>query len=460
MSWRWWRRFRLFIKADSRRTRGRHEGHEVEETKVRWTVVWLLFFATTINYVDRAILGVLKPLLETEFGWSQVDYGWIVTSFQVTYAAGYLLGGRLMDRVGVRIGYALSLGLWSLAGMSHAAAGSLAGFCLARGALGLTQGGNFPAAIKAVAEWFPTSQRALATGFFNAGSNIGAVLSPLVAAWLAVQFGWQTAFIATGAVGFIWIAAWWVLYRSPEQHPRVSASELAFIRSDPPDPPVKIPWISLLAYRQTWAYLIGMFLASPIWWFYVFWTPDFLNKRYDLSLTQSSLPLVFIFLVSPVGGIAGGWLPALLLRRGWSLSASRKTTLLVCALGAVPIITTPLWPGAWPAVAIVALGATAHCGYSANLFTLVSDTVPRRAVSSVVGIGGMAGSIGGILFAQAVSRILDYTGNNYFIPFAIGSLAYLVATGLIHLLLPRLQPMEPGSGGSGRRAKTVALKTA
>jgi ACS family hexuronate transporter-like MFS transporter len=411
-------------------------------TRIRWVVVALLFFATVINYVDRSVLGILKPVLENELGWDQVDYGWIVTAFQVTYAAGYVLGGRLFDRIGVRLGYLLAVTVWSIAEVSHAFVRSVTGFSLARAGLGIAEGGNFPAAIKTVTEWFPKQQRAFATGLFNAGSNVGAVLCPLVVPWLARLWGWQSAFLATGGLGFLWVAVWLAIYRAPDRHPLVSPDELAYIRSDPPDPPVKIPWSGLLRHRQTWVFMVGMVMSSPIWWFYIYWIPDFLNKQHHLQLTQSSGPLVAIFLVADGGGIAGGWLSSTLIGRGWSVNASRKVTLLICGLCVLPVFFTPLVRSLWVSVALVALAASAHCGFAANLFTLVSDTVPQQVVSSVVGIGGMAGSIGGIVFAQAVSRILQATGNNYMIPFAIASMSYLVALAIMHLLLPRLEPMR------------------
>jgi len=411
-------------------------------TRCRWTVVGLLLFAVTVNYIDRAVLGVLKPLLDQELGWDQKDYGWMVTAFQASYAAGYLLAGRLFDRIGVRVGFLLAVSVWSLAAMAHAAVRSVLSFSIARSVLGLAEGGCFPAAIKAVTEWFPREQRAYATGLFNAGSNVGAILCPLVVPWLAQAWGWQGAFVATGAVGFLWVAAWFWLYHAPETHPRISAAELAYIRKDPPEMTAKIPWVELLRHKQTWAFMAGMMASAPVWWFYIFWIPDFLNKRYGLNLTQSSLPLMAIFFFSSFGGISGGWLSSALLRRGWSANAARKTALLVCALAVLPVFATPLAPHVWWAVGLVTLAAAAHCGYAANLYTLVSDTVPRQAVSSVVGIGGMAGSVAGMFFAQIVSRVLHFTHNNYLVPFALAASTYLLALGLIHLLLPRLEPLR------------------
>lgn len=411
-------------------------------TNWRWGVVVLLFLVVTVNYVDRAILGVLKPVLDREFGWDQRDYGWIVTAFQAAYAAGYLLAGRLFDHIGVRLGLGLSVSVWSVAAMAHAAARSVLSFGIVRAVLGLGEGGCFPAAIKAVTEWFPKEQRAMATGLFNAGSSIGAIACPLIVPWLVKCRGWQGAFLMTGAAGFVWLAAWVWLYRSPGRHPRVSSGELAFIRQDPPDRNVRIRWTELMRHRQTWAFMIGMMASAPVWWFYIFWIPDFLNKRFHLNLDQSSLPLVVIFLVSGFGGISGGWLSSRLLRRGWSVNAARKTALFVCGLCVLPVFATPLMPGVWWAVALVALAAAAHCGYAANLYTLVSDTVPLQAVSSVVGIGGMAGSIAGMVFAQIVSRLLYLTNNNYLVPFAMAASSYLSALALIHLLLPRLDKMS------------------
>ncbi len=269
-------------------------------TGIRWIIVALLFFATTINYIDRAVLSILKPMLEEKLHWTQIDYGWMVTSFQLTYALGYVCAGRLIDRVGVRLGFLLSVILWSVAAMAHAVTRSVFGFNIARAGLGLAEGGMFPAAIKTVAEWHPKEERALATGIFNAGSNIGAVACPLIVPWLATRWGWQAAFIATGAVGFVWVGAWLWLYQSPDKHPRVSPAELAYIRKDPVEPVRTIPWLTLLKHRQTWAFVVGMAASSPIWWFYIFWAPDFLNKRYNLGLTQSSLPLIIMFLAASV----------------------------------------------------------------------------------------------------------------------------------------------------------------
>jgi ACS family hexuronate transporter-like MFS transporter len=424
-------------------------------THYRWLVVALLFFAVAVNYIDRAVLGVLKPLLDEELGWSQTDYGWMVSAFQAAYAGGYLIAGRWFDRIGVQRGFLLAVTIWSCAAVAHAFARSVVGFSVARSVLGLAEGGCFPAAIKAVTDWFPREQRALATGIFNAGSPVGAIMCPLAVPWIATHWGWQGAFVATGVLGFVWVVAWVWLYRAPDRHPRVSAAELAYIRKDPKEPSVEIPWLQLIRHRQTWAFMVGMMAASPIWWFYIFWIPDFLNKRFHLNLTQSSLPLMVVFLVSSIGGIAGGWLSSALIKRGWTINAARKCTLLVCALAVVPVFATPLVPGVWWAVTLVTIAAAAHCGYAANLFTLVSDTVPRQAVGSVVGIGGMASSVAGIGFAQVVSRVLEFTGNNYLVPFALAASAYLIALAVIHALLPQLQKMTLTDPAAPAGATTV-----
>jgi ACS family hexuronate transporter-like MFS transporter len=407
----------------------------------RWVICGLLFVATTVNYMDRQIIGILKPDLAKELHWDERDYANIVFAFQLAYAVGYCLAGRLMDVIGLRLGYALAVACWSLVAMAHALMRTVSGFQAARFALGLSEGGNFPAAVKAVSEWFPKSERALATGIFNAGSNVGALVTPLLVPWLTVRFGWPAAFLVTGATGFLWLGAWVALYRNPDRHPRVSSGELAHIRKDPPDPPEKIPWLRLLGHRQTWAFAAGMFLSSPIWWMYLYWVPDFLNKKHGLNLLQLGPPLVVIYLMTDVGSIGGGWLSSWLIKRGWSVNAGRKAAMLVCALCVVPIFFASQVSSLWIAVFLIGLAASAHQGFSANLYTLVSDTVPRKAVSSVVGIGGMAGAIGGMFIAKFMGYILDTTGS-YLIPFALPGFAYLTALGIIHLLLPKLEPLN------------------
>jgi ACS family hexuronate transporter-like MFS transporter len=429
----------------------------------RWVICALLFFAATINYVDRQVIGLLKPTLQAQFGWSEIDYADIVFAFQLAYAVGLLMAGRLIDRLGARVGFAVAIVVWSLAAMAHAEAEafggfagavlavvgltytvSVAGFIFARFALGLGEAGNFPAAIKVVAEWFPKRERALATGLFNSGTNVGALATPLIVPWITITWGWYWAFVATGALGFLWLAWWWVAYRPPEQHPRVSASELAYIRSDPPESTVRVPWRTLLKHRQTWAFAIGKFLTDPVWWLYLFWIPDFLNRNHGLDLTTVGPPLVAIYLVADVGSIGGGWLSSTLMKRGISLNRARKTAMLVCALAVLPIAFAAGAKELWVAVALISVAAAAHQGWSANLFTLTSDTFPRQAVGSVVGLGGMAGAIGGMLIAKLTGYILQATGS-YVPVFLIAASAYLIALAVIHLLMPRLEParLEP-----------------
>lgn len=407
----------------------------------RWVICALLFFATTINYIDRQVIGILKQTLEVQFRWSEKDYADIVFAFQFAYAAGYLLAGRFMDLVGVRVGYALAVTVWSVAAAGHAMMRTVFGFQAARFGLGLAEGGNFPAAIKTVSEWFPRKERALATGIFNAGSNVGALMTPLLAPWLTLKYGWQAGFVVTASLGLLWLVAWWLIYEQPQRHRRVLPGELAYIQSDPPDPPARISWWQLLGHRQTWAFSTGMFLSAPIWWMYLYWVPDFLHKKHGLNLLQIGPPLVVIYLMTDVGSIGGGWLSSRLIKGGWSVNAARKTALLVCALCVAPIFFASQVSSLWLAVFLIGLAASAHQGFSANLFTLVSDMVPRKAVSSVVGIGGMMGAIGGMFIAKFMGFILDKTGS-YLIPFALPGVAYLTALLIIHLLLPRLEPMK------------------
>jgi ACS family hexuronate transporter-like MFS transporter len=405
----------------------------------RWGICTLLFFAATINYIDRQVIGILKPTLQTEIGWTEVEYSWIVFSFQAAYAVGLLVVGGLMDWLGTRKGFSIAIIFWSIAAMGHAFAASVMGFAFARFMLGLGEAGNFPASIKTVAEWFPKKERAFATGIFNSGTNIGALVTPLIVPVITLAWGWRWAFILTGAIGFIWLIFWWILYRNPNEHPKLSKSELQHIQSDPPDPAVKVPWLKLLPHRQTWAFALGKFLTDPIWWVYLFWLPDFLNKKHGLGLKDFGLPLVVIYLIADVGSIGGGWLSSALIKRGWSINAGRKTAMLICAVCVVPIIFASQTSNLWVAVVLIGIAAAAHQGWSANIFTLVSDTFPRQAVGSVVGIGGMAGAVGGMLIARLVGEILERTGS--YVPiFIIAGFAYLIALLVIHLLVPKLEP--------------------
>ena len=411
-------------------------------TSYRWTVCALLFFATTINYMDRQVLGILAPTLTRELGWSETAYGDIVSWFSFAYALGFIGVGRLMDRFGVRRGFAGAIVAWSLAAMAHALATTSLGFAYARAALGLGESGNFPGAIKATAEWFPRRERALATGIFNAGSNIGAIVTPLVVPIIVRQWGWREAFVFIGALGFIWLAFWLWIYRSPEDHKRVSPAELAHIRSDPVEATTRVAWFRLLSHRQTWGFVLGKFLTDPIWWFYLYWLPKFLDARFGVKLDSVALPLIVIYLVADVGSVGGGWLSSALINRGWSVNRGRKTAMLIAALLIVPTMFAPSAQTLWGAVAIVSVAAAAHQWWSANIFTTASDMFPRRAVASVVGLGGFAGAMGGVLFQRVTGRILTATGNNYSVIFMICGLAYVTAWLVLHLLAPRLEPVR------------------
>jgi MFS transporter, ACS family, aldohexuronate transporter len=420
--------------------------HETLGQKVgryRWVICGLLFFATTVNYIDRQVLGLLAKDLKEAIHWTDVDYGNIVAAFNAAYAFGLLLAGRLMDRIGTRVGYALAIVWWSLAAMAHALARTPLGFGAARAALGFGEAGNFPAAIKTVAEWFPKKERAFATGLFNAGSNVGAIVAPLTVPWIAGHWGWPRAFILTGAFGFLWLMLWLPTYRRPENHARVSAAELAHIQSDPPDPPAeKIPWVRLIPHRQTSAFAIGKYLTDPVWWFYLYWIPTFFREHYKMDLLGSAKPLIVIYVIADVGSIGGGWLSSTFIKRGWTINRARKTAMLICALAVMPIIFASNVQNLWVAALLIGLAAAAHQGWSCNLFTTTSDMFPRRAVGSVVGIGGMAGALGGATMAVAVGYILESTGQNFSIVFMMAGTLYLFALLLIHLLAPQLAPVE------------------
>lgn len=424
---------------------------------VRWIICGLLFLAATINYIDRQVIGILKPTLQAEFGWSELDYGDIVFAFQLAYGIGFIFAGRMMDRLGTKVGFSVAIVLWSLAAIGHAEAvvvgemvgpifafagfgysTSVAGFIFMRFLLGIGEAGNFPAAIKTVAEWFPRRERALATGIFNSGTNIGALMTPLIVPWITLSYGWYWAFVVTGLIGFFWLILWWALYSSPEKHPTVTPAELAYIRSDPAEPSKFLPWRKLLPHRQAWAFAAGKFLTDPVWWLYLFWIPDFLNRNHGLDLTRMGPPLIVIYLVADFGSIGGGWLSSTLIGRGWSVNAARKTAMLTMALAVVPIVFASSVQNLWVAVALVSIAAAAHQGWSANLFTLTSDMFPKAAVGSVVGFGGMSGAIGGMLIAKVTAYLLETTGS-YLPVFIMAGCMYLVALGVIHLLVPKLE---------------------
>ncbi|MBK8946324.1 MAG: MFS transporter [Ignavibacteriae bacterium] len=405
----------------------------------RWLIVALIFFATTINYVDRAVLGVLAPTLRDEIGWSDQEYGYISAAFTLAYAIGFLFAGWFIDKVGSKLGYTLYLTIWSLAAAAHALVKSTFGFGIARFALGIGESGNFPAAIKTVAEWFPKKERALATGIFNAGTNVGAVIAPLVVPWLALNWGWQSAFIVTGLSGLIWIVFWWPVYKKPSEHPKVSEAELAHIESDPPDPAIKISWSRLLQFKQTWAFASGKFLTDAIWWFYLFWFPLFMNDRFGVNLSSIGLPMIVVYVLADFGSVGGGWLSSFLLKKNWTVNAARKIAMLICALLILPVAASPYVEDKWIAVILIGVAAAAHQGFSANIFTTTSDMFPRKAVGSVVGIGGFAGAMGGFIMNLGAGWLKQNTGS-YEIMFAIAAVIYLIALLIMHVLVPKLEP--------------------
>ena len=406
--------------------------------RVRWGICALLFFATTINYIDRQMISVLKPTLQGEYGWDETTYANIVFSFQLAYAIGYVVFGRLIDKLGARFGYSLAATIWGLAAMAHALASNATHFMVARFALGLGESGNFPAGVKAVAEWFPKKERAFAIGIFNAGANIGAILTPLIAPFLVIWFGWRVAFLCTGAIVFLWVAIWWIVYRRPREKKNLSAEELAYIESDPADAPGDVKWLPLLRHRQTWAYAIGKFMIDPIWWFFLFWLPSFFAQQHGLNLLTFGLPLAAIYIISDVGSVAGGWLSSKLIHRGWSVNKARKTAMLVCALCVPPVMLAPGVASVWGAVLLIGLATAAHQGFSANLYTIPSDLFPRKAVGAIIGIGGTLGAVGGMFMAKFTGWVLDATGS-YMPMFVIAGSSYLLALLVIHLLVPRME---------------------
>src|SRR3984957_2393462 len=405
----------------------------------RWVICALLLFGTTKNYMDRNVLGVLNKTLQHDLGWSEIGFSNLVMAFQAAYAVGMLLTGRLIDKLGTRLGYALAMTFWSLASMGTALGNSLTSFAISRAALGFGEAAVFPASIKAVAEWFPKKERGLATGSFNAGTSFGAMLAPLIVPWLNARWGWRGAFVGIGALGFVWLFFWLLIYRQPEQHPRVRKAELDYIRSDPPDSPVRTKWSALLPLRQTWAFVAGKFLTDPVWWFYLFWIPGFLQSKHGLALTGLGPPIVAIYLISDVGSVGGGWISSFLIKRGHSVKVARKMAMLICAVGVIPVVFAYRVESTWSAVLLIGLAAAFHQGFSANLFTLTSDMFPARAVGSVVGIGGMAGAIGGLCIASVVGYAWQWPGGHLILFFMAGS-AYLLALALIHALVPRLEP--------------------
>ncbi|HTF19274.1 MAG TPA: MFS transporter [Chryseolinea sp.] len=417
----------------------------------RWVVCALLFFATTINYIDRQVIGLLKPTLEQEYNWSESDYANIVMAFSAAYALGLLLFGRIVDKIGTKLGYTISVLFWSIAAMLHAGVQSTLGFGAVRAFLGISEAGNFPTAIKATAEWFPKRERALATGIFNSGTNIGAVIAPVVVPWMLGNFGWRPAFLWTGAIGFLWLIFWWIFYEIPQRQKRLSKAEYDLIHSDSETQEdlsrtkESVPWLKLLGIRQTYAFVFGKLLTDPIWWFFLFWLPSYFAEAYNIDLKKPNLQLVIVYTATTIGSVGGGYLSSYLIRKGWLVFKARKVSMLLFAFCVTPIMLAPNAGNVWVAVGLISLAAAAHQAWSANIFTTVSDMFPKHAVSSVVGIGGMAGSIGGMLFPLLVGSLLDHykalghivTGYN--ILFVICGFGYLIAWVTMHFLAPRME---------------------
>jgi ACS family hexuronate transporter-like MFS transporter len=406
--------------------------------RYRWLICGLLFAATAINYVDRQIIGVLKPTLQHEFAWSESDFADVIFWFQVAYAMGYIGFGKLVDRIGARIGYAACVLLWTLAHVAHACVTSIGGFIAVRFALGLGESGNFPAGLKAVAEWFPQRERAFATGIFNAGTNVGAIVTPLIVPGITLALGWRAAFVVTGSFSLVWLILWLKLYRRPEAPLGVGAGEIAIIGTDPPEREAKSSWRRLLRVPETWAYAAARFLIDPIWWMFLFWLPDFFARRYSLDLKNFGPPLVAVYAISDVGSIAGGWLSSKLIRVGLSVNRARKLTMLLASILVLPVTLAMHADTLWLAVAIVGAATAGHQAFSANLYTFPSDVFPRQAVGSVVGIGGTAGAIGGMLMSKYAGWVLDSIGS-YTPIFIVAGAAYFLALAAIHLLSPRMR---------------------
>ncbi len=424
---------------------------DTPKTSYRWRVVALLFCATTINYLDRQVLGLLKPTLEADFGWTESDFSHIVMAFQAAYAFSLIGFGAIIDKIGTKIGYVISVVVWSIAAMLHAVATGTFSFGFMRAILGLGEAGNFPVAIKATAEWFPKKERALATGIFNSGANIGAVVAPIMVPWILGAYGWQEAFLITGALGFVWLIFWWRYYELPAKQNRVNQAEFDYIHSDnEPDTSKESPvkWLELFKIRQTWAFVFGKMLTDPIWWFFLYWLPSYFAEAFKLNLSKPSPELVIVYTATTIGSIGGGYLSGYFIKKGWPVFRARKTSMLIFAFLVTPIMAAQYTTNIWQAVVLISLAAAAHQAWSANIFTTASDMFPKKAVSSVVGIGGMAGSVGGILFPLLVGIILDNykaagnIGGGYNIIFIICGFAYLLAWGVMHIFSPKMERVD------------------
>ncbi|MFG6687746.1 MFS transporter [Mariniflexile sp. HNIBRBA6329] len=417
-----------------------------KDSKIRWTIVALLFFATTINYIDRQVIGLLKPFIEKDLHWTEADYGYIVTAFQIAYAIGLLISGSLLDKLGSRLGYTLAIIIWSIGAILHAFVHSVMGFGIVRAVLGIGEAANFPAAVKSVAEWFPKKDRALATGIFNSGATVGAILAPIIVGGITLTLNWKWAFIITGLLGFIWIIFWVLIYRVPEKHKRVSAKELEYILSDNDTVAETIndkgiTWGALFKYRQTYAICLSRFFTDWVWWFFLFWAPDFLNKTQNIDLKASIVPLIIIYSMASFGGVFGGALSSRLIKIGKTIDFARKTAILVCAMLVLPLIFATQFDNLWVVVIIIGFATAAHQGWASNIFTIVSDVYPKKAVATMVGLSGFSGAIGGALAASFVGLILNISGS-YTLIFIIASTMYLLAWLILKLMIPQIKPID------------------
>ena len=408
----------------------------------RWRILALLFFSTTINYLDRNVIGILKPYISADLGWTEADYGYIISAFNIAYALGMLITGKLLDKFGTKISYALAIVVWSVAGIGHAFARGILSFGAARFLLGFGESANFPSAVKSVAEWFPKKERALANSLFNSGTNIGAIAAPVIVSGITILYGWQWAFVLTGLLGFVWLIFWIPFYRLPENHPKVSKAELQYINSDVDENPArKIAWKDLFRYRQTIGICIAKLLIDWVWWFYLFWAPDFLNKTQGVDIKEVVLPLIVIYTVSGIGGIAGGWLSSHLIKKGKSIDRARKFTMLIFSIAVLPIVFSSVASSLWTVIMLISLGTAMHQGFSANLFTIISDIFPKSIVGSMVGLTGFVGAMGGALAASFIGLILEVS-HSYFIIFVIAASMYFLAWGTLNLFITRIKSIS------------------
>ncbi|MBY5958781.1 MFS transporter [Membranicola marinus] len=412
----------------------------------RWRICALLFLATSINYLDRSVLSILAPTLQEEIGWTEIEYSYIVSAFQLAYGISVVGMGQLIDRFGVKWFFPLAVGLWSLAGIGHAFARSVSGFALARFSLGVGEASNFPAAIKTVAEWFPEKERAIAAGVFNAGSSVGAILAPLMVPWLALNYGWKSAFIVTGMLGFIWIILWRLVYREPAKHPRITKEELDYIESGQEVTSTdKISWFAVLRKRETIVVCLVRFLSDPTWWFLLFWLPKYLYQEFGITLENIGAPMITIYLIADLGSVGGGWLSSRFISMGRSINFSRKAALLICAVCVVPVILVSQISSFYVAIALISLAAAAHMGWIANVYTVISDLFPQRAIGSVTGLSTMSAVLGGLVYSSVIGYVLEATGS-YLLIFVMSGFMYVTAWMVLMIGIPEIKKLKVEKG--------------